>query len=273
MSLLAATDITAVATAVLAIGAIITAILAGLAFRKQAEEVKLLSRQLDDQQALAKQQAEALALQAQQLDLNRQQLAEQHRDLSQRERLLERQQANAVDLVVWPAKNLPREPSTCLAVIFNRSARPIRDVRCRIELGEKREPHFMTWLGVNVAWHEDSERLGTWERFGRTEGPVVMRGGSAHGFEFDFGDSFPNLGSDISEIHRRLRPPVADRPQSPPSAVGGSPRLVTPSPAQWLTTEPCHIGSRRSVPTLDVSGLESGSSAVRPCRSDTGTSR
>lgn len=45
MSLIAATQITAAATAVLAIGAIVTAIFAFLAFRKQSQEVRLLQQQ------------------------------------------------------------------------------------------------------------------------------------------------------------------------------------------------------------------------------------
>jgi hypothetical protein len=107
MSLLLATQITAVATAVLAIGAIVTAIFASLAFMTQAEQVKLLGRQLDDQQVLTRHQAEAIELQSQQLALNRQELDQQQRDLLHRERLLERQQANAVDFAVWPSENLP----------------------------------------------------------------------------------------------------------------------------------------------------------------------
>ncbi len=156
MSLLAATQVTALATVLLAIGVIITAVLAGLAFRKQSEEVRLLGRQLE----------------------------EQHRDLSQRERLLERQQASAVDLQVWPSKYLPKKPPICMALVSNRSDRPIREVRCRIELGEKQEPYIMTWLGAQLERDNNSERLGTWERFGYGE-PVIARG-STHAFEFDF---------------------------------------------------------------------------------------
>jgi hypothetical protein len=45
MSLLGATILTAIATTVLAVGAIVTAVLAGLAFRKQSQEVGLLLEQ------------------------------------------------------------------------------------------------------------------------------------------------------------------------------------------------------------------------------------
>lgn len=190
MSLLIATQITAVATAVLAIGAIVTAILAGMAFGKQAREVGLIEKQLDDQRMLTAQQVKAIALQADQLELNRQQAAAQELELGEHRRLLERQQANAVDLVVWPAKNLPHEPSFCMAVIFNESDRPIRDVCCRIEVGDKREPFFMTWLGVHVAWDENSEELGTWELFGGSDHSRIMRGGSIHGFKFDIREDY-----------------------------------------------------------------------------------
>ena len=88
MSLLTATQVTAVATAVLAAGAIVTAVFAYLALRKQSQEVRTLDREtrdhaklleiqsgrLDaqreqptDQQTLNKQQTEVLALQAQEL--------------------------------------------------------------------------------------------------------------------------------------------------------------------------------------------------------------
>jgi len=186
MSLLVATQITAVATAVLAIGAIVTAILAGLAFRKQAQEVQLLGRQIEDQQILSAQQGQAIALQSEQLALNRKQLAEQQRDLSQRARILERQQANAIDLVVWPTGFFPDAPNVCTAMISNGSDRPIREVRCRIELGEKRDPHFMTWLGVRI--DHDWEKRGMWERFGdQGSDSPIMRPKSTHGFEFAFG--------------------------------------------------------------------------------------
>ena len=44
----------------------------------------------------------------------------------------------------------------------------------------------MTWLGVRI--EHDQEKQGTWERFGGQESDSpVIRAGSAHGFEFDFG--------------------------------------------------------------------------------------
>ena len=71
MSLIFATQLTAVATAILAGFAIVTAVFAFLAFRKQAQEVndqaemlKVQSTQLAEQQKLGERQAEVLALQA-----------------------------------------------------------------------------------------------------------------------------------------------------------------------------------------------------------------
>ena len=67
MSLIAATQITAVATAVLAAFAIITAGFAVLAFRKQSAEVTILQQQAKDQQDLTAKQTPVLELQAKEL--------------------------------------------------------------------------------------------------------------------------------------------------------------------------------------------------------------
>ena len=50
MSLLVATQVTAVPTEVLAIGAIVTSVFAILAFRKQSAEVTTLQQQVKDRQ-------------------------------------------------------------------------------------------------------------------------------------------------------------------------------------------------------------------------------
>jgi hypothetical protein len=62
---------------ILAVGAIVTAILAGLAFREQAEEVRAIEQQVADAQKLAQQQADQLELQRQQLDDQREANARQ----------------------------------------------------------------------------------------------------------------------------------------------------------------------------------------------------
>jgi hypothetical protein len=79
MTLLVATQITAVATAILAAGAIVTAVFAILAFRKQSAEVTTLQQQAEDQQKLTSQQAELLNIQSGQLELQRQGLGEQRK--------------------------------------------------------------------------------------------------------------------------------------------------------------------------------------------------
>ena len=67
MSLLFSTQLTAVATAVLGVFAIITATVAALAFRKQSQEITLLQVQLRDQEELGERQAGVLELQAKEL--------------------------------------------------------------------------------------------------------------------------------------------------------------------------------------------------------------
>ena len=65
-------EITAIATAVLAVFAIVTALYARQAFRKQSQKVSAIERQVKDQQELARQQAELLKIQSGQLELQRQ---------------------------------------------------------------------------------------------------------------------------------------------------------------------------------------------------------
>src|ERR1035441_5717685 len=84
MPLTAPTWITAVATVILGAGAIVTAIFAILAFRKQSLEVRMLQQGAADQQALIEQQAEAIRLHANQIDLQRQQFSDQQ-DISRQQ--------------------------------------------------------------------------------------------------------------------------------------------------------------------------------------------
>ncbi len=74
--------VTAIATAVLAAFAIVTAILAYLAFRKQAQEVHAIERQVSDQQRLTQQQAELIRIQSEQLAEQRKMNEEQLRVLA-----------------------------------------------------------------------------------------------------------------------------------------------------------------------------------------------
>ena len=80
MSLLFATQLTAIATAVLAVFAIVTAWYARWAFLKQSQEVRAIERQVQDAQELTRQQAELLRIQSGQLDLQRQQFDDQRAD-------------------------------------------------------------------------------------------------------------------------------------------------------------------------------------------------
>jgi len=77
-------------TVVLGAGAIVTAIFAFLAFRKQSLEVRLLQQGAADRQALIEQQAEAIRVQANQINLQPQQFSDQQ-DIN-------RQQAGVLEL-------------------------------------------------------------------------------------------------------------------------------------------------------------------------------
>ena len=77
MSLIFATQLTAVATAILAAFAIVTAWYARRAFREQSREVRAIEQQVKDAQELSRQQAELLTVQSGQLELQRQQLDDQ----------------------------------------------------------------------------------------------------------------------------------------------------------------------------------------------------
>jgi hypothetical protein len=77
MSMLTANQVTAIATAVLAAFAIITAVFAAAAFIKQREEVRTLQKEAKDQETLIGQQGELLKVQTGQLDVQRQRLDDQ----------------------------------------------------------------------------------------------------------------------------------------------------------------------------------------------------
>jgi hypothetical protein len=79
MSLLGATILGAIATAALAVFAIVTAWYARKAFLKQSQEVAAIERQVADEQELTKQQAELLKVQTGELEVLRGQLEEQRK--------------------------------------------------------------------------------------------------------------------------------------------------------------------------------------------------
>jgi hypothetical protein len=139
MSLVFATQLTAVATAVLAAFAIVTAVFAILAFRKQSREVS--------------DQAEMLQVQSSRLELQERQFEEQRkinqkrdelfdkqlRESEQRTMIIERQQAEMIDLEPRsisrevPGLDPAADDTAWVADIANRSPRPIRNVAGRIE--------------------------------------------------------------------------------------------------------------------------------------------
>jgi hypothetical protein len=92
MSLIFATQLTAVATALLAAFAIVTAFYARQAFRKQSQEVSAIEQQVKDQRELTEQQGELLKVQSGQLELQRQQLDDQR---------AERRRAQASRVFIW----------------------------------------------------------------------------------------------------------------------------------------------------------------------------
>ena len=146
-------EITAIATAVLAVFAIGTAIYARQAFRKQSQEVSAIERQVKDQQELTRQQAELLKIQSGRLELQGQQLDDQRQvnadqakvlklqadefreSLAERQRAAEEQRkAQASKVFIVEAEGLSRPPSGPPAVPFvvaravNSSDQPVYDV-------------------------------------------------------------------------------------------------------------------------------------------------
>jgi hypothetical protein len=77
MSMIAAAQWTAVATIALALFAVVTAVFASLAYRKQTKEVRALEVHMADLGEWARQETELLQVQFGQLDVLRQQFEEQ----------------------------------------------------------------------------------------------------------------------------------------------------------------------------------------------------
>lgn len=116
MSLQFSTQFTAVATAVLAAFAIITAVVAALAFWKQSQEITLLQVQLRDQKEFGEHQARVLELQAKDLV---QSLEE--RRLSREQRYREQ----ATHIFIWEDRSYS---GMVIAHAKNASAQPIYDM-------------------------------------------------------------------------------------------------------------------------------------------------
>lgn len=147
--------ITAIATAGLLVGAIVTAIYAVRAFRKQSQEVSVIEQQVKDQQEVTNQQAKLLEVQSGQLDLQRQQLDDQrHLNAKQsevlelqadelRESLVERKReaaeqrkAQASMVFIWQyAESMPPRGPTVTAHVRNISDQPIYNPELRWHRG------------------------------------------------------------------------------------------------------------------------------------------
>jgi hypothetical protein len=168
MSLIFATQLTAVATTVLAAFAIVGAWYARRAFLKQSEEVRAIERQVTDQETLTGQQAKLLEVQSGQLDLQRQQLDEQREVNAKQTEVLElqatelreslaerrreaseshRAQASRVFITQERRRTAPRgypEPEGVEpfvdATVVNTSDQPIYDAELRWHIGTADHP-------------------------------------------------------------------------------------------------------------------------------------
>jgi hypothetical protein len=128
MSLIFATQLTAIATAVLAVFAIVTAVFAIRAFRKQSQEVsdqasmlEIQSEQLAEQRKVNAEQIRVLALQAAEL---RESLDERKREAEQRRRA----QAGRVFIRAEPCIREGEPISTVAVIVKNTSEQPIYDL-------------------------------------------------------------------------------------------------------------------------------------------------
>jgi hypothetical protein len=137
MSLTVATWIGAIATAVLALGAIVTVYYARKAFREQSRELGVLQQQAKDQQDFYEKQARVLALQAEELQAS---LDERKREA------LERRQVQAARVfvtqsaqpnVLTAAARLTPRPRVIVAQVQNASSQPVYEVVATWHLGSE----------------------------------------------------------------------------------------------------------------------------------------
>ena len=147
-------EITAAATAVLAVFAIVTAVLVYLAFRKQSRAIRAIEKQVADQQEVTRQHGELLKLQSGQLDLHRQQFDQQ---------AAERRRTQASCIFIWTETNhgpgdireryafSPAVVETIMWHIKNSSEQPVFDLA--------------------VTWYRGTEPAGQTDRF-----PIFMPG-------------------------------------------------------------------------------------------------
>jgi hypothetical protein len=118
MSLIFATQLTAVFTAILGVGAIVTAILAYAAFRKQSREVRAIERQVTDGQELARQQAELLKVQTGQLEVLREQLQDQRKAFAAQTEIVKLQATDLRDSLEERAQEARRRLRAQAQLVF-----------------------------------------------------------------------------------------------------------------------------------------------------------
>jgi gas vesicle protein len=146
-------------------GAVVTAVYAILAFRKQSKEVsdqasllKIQSDRLDaereqlrDQQALSKQQTEVLRLQAQELTES---LAERKREAEEQRR------GQAGQVAAWFGhRTSPAATRSWGAFVRNESPLPVYNVRVFFSYLSARHPASEDWAAVPIGGPADRDRV------------------------------------------------------------------------------------------------------------------
>jgi hypothetical protein len=138
--LLAPTWVTAVFTIVLAVGAVVTAVFAFLAFRKHSDALAVLRTQASDQQATNAKLAAAAELQAQEL----------RKSLDEREQAREeRHRGQASRVFIWQEVTPPNQTTAHMEAAAGREM-PLRITA--MVTNDSDQPIY----GVQVLWHRES---------------------------------------------------------------------------------------------------------------------
>lgn len=143
MSVIFATQLTVVATVALAALAFPAAVLAGLAFWKQSQEVRAIERQVKDQEELTQQQAGLLEIQRRQLDLQQKQFGQQAE---------ERRRAQASRIFIWT------EPRTSPLTQAQRASMgtALRESTAVHVKNTSQQPIY----DLTISWHQGTARRG-----------------------------------------------------------------------------------------------------------------
>ena len=180
MSLIFATQLTAVATAALAVFAIVTAWYARGAFREQFQLLKLQRQQLDNQREADARQAEVLGLQADEL---RESLEERKREAKERRR------AQASKVFIWQdhIRDGPMGAMTATAHAKNTSEQPVYELL--------------------LSWHDDDRPATRTQR----QRPLMPGGEVSNDAEIPVGSEPDKFGvvatfRDVAGVHWEARP-------------------------------------------------------------------